>query len=214
MNPDELNKLLTQIGIDPASMSDEDKAEVSKALALVQKAAGDEGDEEPEDNGVVKGLIALIGDLIKQGKARKSADEPKDEPVEDPKIVAMQKRLDEQEEQLAAEREGTRVAKAVGSLEAARSAKRITPAACEAAMPIVEHLARTEVEHVSKSADGADETTPMWEYVIAALECDTAAKAAFAPLFEEEGAGGPSKDEIWKHEDKRQAAEAGDNGDK
>lgn len=201
MDPEALTKLCEELGVDESKLTDESKAKLAEAVEIVEKAAGD-GDEEegrPAGDETTRGLLDIIRDLIKERRARKSADADDEEPVEDPEVAALKARLDEQDKLLAAEREGARVAKAVGALEGARSAKRITPAAYEQALPIVEHLARTEAVHTSKSAEGEDEERPMWEHVLAALEHDAKARKAFEPLFAEKGAGGESEEEIWKH---------------
>lgn len=216
---DEVKALFDEIGFDPEKLAATSKEDVAKAVAAIEKAAEDAGvehDDESESS-VVHKALDVMGKLLEKlgvSKAAGDGDKPKDDdkPAEDPRIAELQKRVDAQDKELAEERETARVAKAVADLDTAVAEKRIIPAVRDLIRPVVEHLAKREVMHVSKAEDGKDVEAPMLELVVKALEHD--AKVTNA-LFTEIGATGASDaGDAWKDYERAGAAKpSGGNDD-
>lgn len=210
---DEVRKALETMGFDPSKMS-EDSDEVEAAKALVQKAI-DASDETNDDESLIKQalapLLALIDKLPKGFLAGKSADDsdkekPAGKPEVDPEVAKARDELAEERKRFQAERTELRVEKALGRLEDVAKASKIVPATRDAIAPIVEHLARTDVEHITKSEDG-ETKEPMADVLIKAFTHET---NAIAPLMAEIGsAGSEGASDPW---DKLAPASAGGNG--
>lgn len=195
MNDEQRKMLLESLGFDVAKFEALEPEQIAKAIADLEKAEGDpdgdgdgDGDEAGDGDSVAKKALDVLGAFLNRVKLAKSAGagagEGQQELPEDPRIAELQKRVDAQDKELAAERERARVAKAVSDLDSAVAEKRIIPATRDALRPIVEHLARTEAVHVSKAADGSDVESSMAALVVKALEHDAQVTGA---LFREVG---------------------------
>lgn len=216
---DEVKALFDEIGFDPEKLAAASKDDVTKALAAIEKAAEAGGVEEGDESepSVAHKALDVLGKLVERLKLSKSAgddgDKPKpdDKPADDPRVTELEKRLAEQEKQFQAEREAARVAKALSAIDTAVAEKRIIPATAEAVKPLVEHLAKREVMHVSKADDGKDVEGPMLDVLMKAVEHD--AKVTGALFTEIGGTGASDAGGAWDSYERAGAAKPGGGND-
>ena len=199
------------LGLDIEAVAGQDPAEVATFLGEVEKAAAEAGDDDgdPEDEGgdpTVKSLIALLGKAfaaLTPGRVRKDesgdGDDEDDDEEEPENIIELRKSLEATQAELETERTKLRVDGAMATLKAAVKDHRMTPATAEALEPVVEHLAKSEAEHVEKSEDGKKQTTSMAELVVKAATHD---REVLEPLFvaaDTEAKAGEKQPVLWAH---------------
>lgn len=222
---DEAKALFDEIGFDPVKLAAASKDDITKAVAEIEKAAEAAGVEDGDESepSVAHKALDVVAKVLEKLNLSKAAgddgdkppadDKPKegDKPVDDPRIAELQKRVDAQDKELADEREGARVAKAVADLDTAVAEKRILPAVRDVIRPVVAHLAKSEVMHISKAEDGKDVEAPMLELVVKALEHD--AKVTGALFGEIGGTGASDGTGAWDDYERAGAAKTGGGND-
>lgn len=206
MDRKQLAAFFTAMGLDASKLTEEEQVDVAKGLMLVQKAQGDEEGDEGDDTenvGALKAVVDAFKAAIERlAPVKKSADgteenEPADdEPVEDPRFAELAKQHAELREQMATERTEALVSKALGELDTAVAAGRLTAGTQEGIAPIVRYLAESDAVLVVKSKDG-DENHSMASMLV---ECVAKRESALAPMLQEIGEVGraPGKADAWE----------------